>query len=63
MTYNTLLYGEYFVSSLFRSKEFIPPTVIPKGERERKYSAMLLSIAISIIVTNPFDVLISKMAT
>ncbi|KAM3132182.1 hypothetical protein pb186bvf_015777 [Paramecium bursaria] len=63
MTYNTLLYGEYFVSSLFRQKEFIPPTVIPKGERERKYSAMLLSIAISIIVTNPFDVLISKMAT
>ncbi|CAD8102961.1 unnamed protein product [Paramecium primaurelia] len=63
LTYNLLMYGDHYVSALFRSGEFTPPPTILRGERERKFTCILGSLGLSILLTNPFDVLVTKLAT
>jgi len=71
ITYNLLMYGDHYVASLFRFGEFAPPPIILIYHKVLDYferwkgKEVYLHVRffrIIYLLTNPFDVLVTKLA-
>lgn len=60
--YYLLRYQGLYMSALFNNQEFTPPVIL-YSDRNERYTSMILSLIVSLVLTNPLDVIATKIAT